>query len=232
MSTLYLQIHRSTSGGASASYIYNGIADAGYGTTSNFIAPFTRRSEQFQPDVRPGARASGGAGNVKASVPSWTSIKPSVGSVISAIAVQQGNADVIRVGHNNGNVYKTVNGTSASPIWTRIDLDAPPLPNRYLTRIAIDPHDASTVYATFGGFSADNLWKTTNGGTNWSDVTGSGATGLPDVPVRDVEVHPSHANWLYAATEVGNLCQRRRRVVVDGTAGRPRERLSRTSFSG
>jgi uncharacterized repeat protein (TIGR01451 family) len=72
-----------------------------------------------------------------------------------------------------------------------------------VTRLAIDPGNADIVYATFGGFSEDNVWRTDNGGATWSDITGSGATGLPDAPVRSLVIHPLNSNWLYAGTEVG-----------------------------
>ena len=110
---------------------------------------------------------------------------------------------MIWVGHNNGDVYRTTNGTVASPTWTKVDTNSPSLPNRYVTRIAIDKNDTSKVYVTFGGFSADNVWRTTNGGTTWADTTGSGATGLPDVPVRSLVIHPNNSNWLYVGTEIG-----------------------------
>ena len=47
----------------------------------------------------------------------WASIKPPTpaNQNISAIAVQTGNSNVIWVGHNNGDVYKTTNGLDAAP---------------------------------------------------------------------------------------------------------------------
>src|SRR5207248_1859726 len=102
---VYLQIHRSSNGGASSSYIY------------------------------------------------------------SAIAVAPGNSDIIWVGHNNGDVYSTANGTAANPTWSRKDLGSPNLPNRACTRLTVDPANSSRVYATFGGFNSDNIYRTTDGGS-------------------------------------------------------------------
>ena len=202
---VYLQIHRSTNGGASANYIYSGISDAG--GCANFIAPFI-----LDPND-PNRMLAGGcslwrSNNVKAAVPSWTSIKPSfVGSTweksIGAVAAAEGNSDIIWVGHNNGRVYKTTNGSNASPSWTQMDLNTPNLPNRMVLRITIDPRDHDIVYVTFAGFSADNIWRTADGGATWSDITGSGATGLPDVPVRSLVIDPDYAEYLYVGTEVG-----------------------------
>ena len=56
--------------------------------------------------------------NVKANPPSWEAVKPSVGSKISAIGVAPGDSDIIWVGHNNGEVYFTENGTDTVPTWT------------------------------------------------------------------------------------------------------------------
>lgn len=77
--------------------------------------------------------------------------------------------------------------------WHQVTLPGA-MPNRYISALAIDPKDASgaTVYVGFNGFSRKwvegpgagigHLWKTTNGGATWTDVSGN----LPDVPVNDV----------------------------------------------
>lgn len=205
---VYLAIHRSTTGGtlASSHDIYNGITDATTGA-AYFIAPFI-----LDPN-NPNTMLGGGQSlwrstNVKSSVPSWSSIKPGIGTAynqnISAVAVAPGNSNIIWVGHGNGNIYRTTNGTAATPTWTQIDaLSSPPLPDRYVARITIDPNNANVVYATFGGFSPDNVYRTTDGGTTWTDITGSGTTALPDAPVRSLVIHPNNSNWLYVGTEVG-----------------------------
>jgi hypothetical protein len=198
---VYLNLHRSSNRGASASYIYSGITDAAT-ACANFIAPFI-----LDPN-NPNTMLAGGCSlwrstNVKAATPSWASIKPSGADNISAIAVAPGNSDIIWVGYNNGDVYKTINGTNASPTWTRVDTTTPTLPNRYVTRITVDKDNNNVVYVTLGGFSPDNIWRTANGGTNWTDITGSGLTGIPDLPVRSLVINPNNANWLYVGTELG-----------------------------
>src|SRR5205814_1126973 len=90
-----------------------------------------------------------------------------------------------------------------TPAWTRVDNGSPGLPGRTITSIVVDPVDPSIAYVGFGGFSPDNLWRTTNGGATWVDITGNGGTGLPDVPVRSVAIHPTVSGWMYAATDVG-----------------------------
>ena len=204
----YLQIYRSTDGGNSANYIYSGVTDAGGAedydpgetndSNANFIAPFI-----LDPN-NPNTILAGGMSlwvttNAKATTPSWTAIKASIGTPVSAIAVSPGNSDIIWVGYDDGSVYLTTNGTSASPIWYQANLGTPNLPARYCSRITIDPHSSSTVYVSSGGFSSDNVWRTTDNGADWTDI----AAGLPSAPVNSLVIKPSDSSSLYAGTEVG-----------------------------
>ena len=139
--------------------------------------------------------------NTPARGPSWAAIKPSAGPPISAIAIAKGNSDVVWVGHTDGQIYKTVNGTTGSPVWQRMDHTGPsPLtPQRYCTGITIDPRDSKVVYVTFGGYVRGNVWKTTDAGLTWANI----GAGLPEAPVRALAVHPRKAGFLYLGAEVG-----------------------------
>lgn len=209
---VYLQIYRSTDGANTESYIYSGgLNDAGIpdgyddGDTNaphsaNFIAPFV-----LDPN-NPNTMLAGGSNlwrsvNVKADSVTWTNIKKGTnGSFISAIAVAPGNSDIIWVGHNNGLVFATANGTAASPTWTRKDQGSPNLPRlRTCTSLAIDPTNPNIVYATFGGFNADNLYRTTDGGATWANL----ASSLPTAPIYSVVIAPFNHNYIYVGTEVG-----------------------------
>ena len=141
--------------------------------------------------------------NTATTGPSWASVKPAsgAGNYISAIAVAPGNSNTIWVGHNNGQLFKTTNGTAAAPTWTASG--AGTLPNRFVTRVRVDPTDANTVYVTYGGFSAATCGRRPTAGPPGSSASGSGATGLPAVPVRDIAIYAPQPTWLYAATEVG-----------------------------
>ena len=192
---VYLQIHRSSNGGQSSSYIYSGISDAGNGNTANFIAPFILDPNNFNTMLAGGASLWRST-NVKATTPSWTAIKSSIGSQISAIAVAPGNSSVIWVGHNNGAVYYTTNGTATTPTWYSVSGG---LPQRFCERIAINPTNSSKVYLAFGGFNPSNLWRTTNGGLNWSNITAN----LPAAPINSIVIAPGDPNTLFVGTEVG-----------------------------
>ena len=83
--------------------------------------------------------------------------------------------------------------TNAGGAWHQLTLPSN-VPNRYISGLAIDPADTTgrTVYVGFNGFSRvwiegpgaglGHLWKTTDAGATWTDVSGN----LPDIPVNDV----------------------------------------------
>lgn len=197
-----LQIHRSTDGGMTASYIHAGIGDAGAG--ANFIAPFILDPNDPK-RMLAGGRSLWRASDVRSpGNPVFTAIRPAGTDNISAIAVAPGNSDIIWVGQNDGVVARTANGTAPAPTWIDVDNNgsANVFPRRYIERILIDPENSNVVYVALGGFSLNNLRKTTDGGATWTSITG-GVSGLPRAPINGLARHPLHPDWLYVGTEVG-----------------------------
>ena len=191
-----LRIHRSDDGAPSV-YIYNGISDSGDSDNANFIAPFI-----LDPNNRNTMLAGGSSLWRSTNVTTadhvdvtWSSIKAGTGSRISQITIAQGNSDIILVGHNNGEVYKTTNGTDSSPIWTKVyDMNY-----KHVLTLLVDKDDTDILYAGWGGFSANNLSKSIDGGSTWSVISQD----LPDAPMRSIVRHPTKTNFLYLGTEVG-----------------------------
>jgi photosystem II stability/assembly factor-like uncharacterized protein len=211
---VFLNIHRSTDGGATADYIsgqfWNGsewawkpvpyrIPDA-KSNAALFIAPFALDPNE------PNRMLAGGLSlwrtndaktpNTNTTGPSWTAIKPSTGQPISALAIAAGDSDTVWVGHDDGALFATSNGTAARPTWRAVQGAAS---GRYCTGITIDPHDKTVVYATFGGYTAGNLWRTSDAGATWSNL----GAALPAAPVRALAVHPDRSQLLYLGAEVG-----------------------------
>lgn len=218
-------IFRSANGGQSASYIYNGaspIQDAGSSTASNFI-PFFLLDPNQPARMLVGCERLWRSNNVKASQPAWTSIKPSIrppgdgagsdpGNAhfapnspwnISTMAVSEGEADVIWVGHNDGSVFLSTNGTAAAPDWTRVDENDAGLPDRWVSTIVIDREDQNHVYIAFMGWEDDNLWETRNGGMTWQEISGTGTMSIPYAPISALALHRLHPGWLYVGTDIG-----------------------------
>jgi hypothetical protein len=102
---------------------------------------------------------------------------------------------------------------SGLPTWT--DLTMNPVINggvglNYyglaISSVTIDSHDATgnTVYVTVEGMptaaeQVSLVYRSTNGGTTWTDVTAN----LPAAPANSLVVDPQNANTVYVATDAG-----------------------------
>jgi hypothetical protein len=108
---------------------------------------------------------------------------------------------VLYAGTENGRIYITTNaGDSGLATWQ--DVTSSINPKGYLiSSIALDPTDATamTAYVTIMGFDVSHVFKTTNGGTGWTDYTGD----LPNAPADAVVVDPGDPNTIYVGNDVG-----------------------------
>ncbi len=114
---------------------------------------------------------------------------------ITTVAGAKTDPNRVLAGTDDGRLWFT---TDLGGNWIRVtDSD---VPGTWVTRVTVDPANSLVAYATFSGFrSGDSLpyvLKTTDGGTNWTDI----ASNLPQAPVNDiVVVGPT----LYVGTDVG-----------------------------
>jgi len=201
-------IRKSINGGASFSVATSGISDSGF----LFIAPFVLDPSGSQTDTTRKLwtggqfiwRSDNAAGSwTQASTaidndPSFTSTNR-----ITAIAVAPTDSDTVLVGTRHGIVYRNTAAVSAinTTVWS------PSQPrDGAISWLAFDPNDGTnqTVYATvssfnFGGPDNGHIFKSTDTGASWSDVTGD----LPDIPVHSIVVDPSDASRLCIATDLG-----------------------------
>lgn len=196
----FLCIYRSVNGGGPHSYsdICAEIADA-KNNNSLPVPPFIIDPNNSNTMLAGGASLWRST-NVKATTPNWSPIKApdivnGIKKYISAIAVAQGNPGLVWVGHENGDLFFSTDGTATTPVWNKVSI----LPARFVGRILIDQDNSNTVYVAFGGFEANNLYRTTDGGTSWNDISGN----LPAAPIHSLVRHPVMPDWLFAGTEVG-----------------------------
>ena len=204
-------VFRSSNEGLSATDIWFGISDAGDGHRTNFVAPIAldpNDSDRLLVGTvqlwrTNNARSSATWEVIKKSTcqtdedlgptePGHFEISPRCG--ISTIAIAQGNSDTIWVGQNNGEIWRTTNGTSTRPIWKRMDL--PSMPKRWVSKIKLDPNNSDNVYVTFMGYESGNLW-THLGGSGWIS-----ATGTPSVSATAIELGPEPGH-IFLGTDIG-----------------------------
>ncbi|HEY6391000.1 MAG TPA: IPT/TIG domain-containing protein, partial [Bryobacteraceae bacterium] len=152
----------------------------------------------------------------------WLPISPDVtgGTVgtVQTIAVAPSDSNTVYVGSSDGLRITQVSSKSRVQVSNNALAGtgasfadrSSGLPTKVITQIAIDPIDPATAYAGFSGFSTvtptAHVFKTTNSGQNWTDISGN----LPDVPVNTLVVDPDIANTIYIGTDAGVM------VTTDG----------------
>lgn len=116
---------------------------------------------------------------------------------ISCLDESPVQAEKLYAGTTDGNVWRREpNGT-----WANLTAG---LPDRYVTSVHGSPTLAQRLFVTHSGFRNDeyipHLHRSDNNGGTWTDISGD----LPQVPVNDLWIWPSHADSvLVAATDAG-----------------------------
>ncbi|RPI16520.1 MAG: T9SS C-terminal target domain-containing protein [Ignavibacteriae bacterium] len=75
------------------------------------------------------------------------------------------------------------------------------LPDRFFTHVEFSPTNSDTIYLTSSGFDCGHIFRSINGGYNWTDLSDD----LPDSPVNDMIIVYSGVNekQLWIASDVG-----------------------------
>ncbi len=194
----YGGLGKSTNGGSSFNSALNGINSGDRRNWSTPVVMDPNDSQTLYYGTYRVYRSTNGAGG-------WSSISSDLTGgdhganfgTITTIAVAPANGDVIYAGTDDGRVWVTSNGGGN---WTRIDAA---LPERWVTRVAVDPLDPAVAYATFSGLrwdeDAGHVYRSDDMGASWQDITAN----LPAAPVNVVRVDPDDPARLYVGTDVG-----------------------------
>jgi uncharacterized repeat protein (TIGR01451 family) len=125
------------------------------------------------------------------------------GCFLSAIGVS-GGGSAVYTGSLEGWVYTSPDAVSnLDPTWTRVGANV--FPNRPVSEFAVDRSNDRIAYVAFNGFNAStpsrpgHVWKTTNGGQSWTNISAN----IPDAPVNSLVLDASYPDTLYAGTDVG-----------------------------
>ena len=111
-------------------------------------------------------------------------------------AKNNGVQGVVWAGTLNGKVWQTTGATSATaPTWT--NKTVAPLPVRSVSWIDTDPANGNKALVTFTGFNTGHIFRTTDGGTNWTDISGA----LPNEPFNTIAVNPANTSQAFAGSD-------------------------------
>ncbi|MFZ0963656.1 MAG: choice-of-anchor D domain-containing protein [Terriglobia bacterium] len=197
------EIEKSTDGGADFAPMTNGIdaSDLASGTLAMAMDPANPQRLYF---------AAQHVWQTNDGANTWTAISPALGPGIygEELAVATTDPNTVYLGNSNG-VYVTTNAlTGVGATWTAAGAG---LPNNvvqcnsygptcaYLNRLVADRANAATAYAVYGSYVTGHVFKTTNRGTTWTDISGN----LPNLKVNDIAIDPDVPDTLYIATEQG-----------------------------
>jgi hypothetical protein len=200
-----VRIYKTTTNGASGNdYTFVSQPVTCSGDPSHFYAPFVMNPSDA-------SRLYAGTdrvwqGTVGTSTVNWAALSGPVGGHMNGRVTAIGPApatpgapttsDVIYAGtSSNTHMWVTQNGGTN---WN--DTVANGLPDRFITDIAVDSSSAGTAYATVSGFNTNHVFKTTNFGGNWANISGD----LPNTPTNAIAVDErTTPDTLYVGTDVG-----------------------------
>jgi len=126
----------------------------------------------------------------------WGAISPDLSrgtGRVSALAPAASEPATIYAGTSDGNVQVT---RDLGVTWS---LRVAGLPTRAITDIAVDPANAANAIVVLSGFGGGHVFRTTNYGTSWTDISAN----LPDMPVNAVIQHPELGGDIYIGTDLG-----------------------------
>ncbi len=196
-SSQYMNVSRSDNGGFNFNSILNHSASSTGGNNVAFIAPIALSNSN--PNVLYAASDSLFRSDDKGD--NWTAPQNSLlngGSVALSIAVSWTYSDSLYIctaPSNNRPMSVQVSGDGGI---TFTDISAG-LPNRFPRDIAIDPRDSRIVFVAFSGFGTGHLFKSTNSGSTWTDIS----TSLPDIPFHCITHDLMHPDTIYAGSDLG-----------------------------
>lgn len=193
------EVRRSTNGGGSSTALTEGLNGGTSGDNRNW-----RRPVALHPTDRTTLYTASQYMYVmknapSASFPTWSIISGNltrVNSIITDIAFAPTQPDWLYTVSGDGRASLTRNIRAASPLWENISSG---LPNRWLSKITVDWDNQETAYIAASGYGTGHVFKTTNAGQNWIDISGD----LPDIPAGSVVRSLADENTLFVATDIG-----------------------------
>lgn len=125
---------------------------------------------------------------------SWTRLAYPGGGTASGLEAP--TADVVLVGLTDGRVLRTAWTGGA---WSALSALTTPRANAAVSDIEVDENNSSRIWVTYSRVGGGRVYRSDNGGANWTDHTGT----LPNLPINAIQVDPANGNRAWVAASVG-----------------------------
>ena len=119
------------------------------------------------------------------------------GATKKASAVVIFSADTIFVGTEGGNIVRIKRSASGWTNATKTSLTSPK--PGYISDIVVPGLPTKVIWASSSSFGGGHIFRSTNGGSTWSNRSGN----LPDIPINAIVVDPLNHSHIFAATDNG-----------------------------
>lgn len=196
-SYVYNSYYRSTNGGATFTSTVSNT------TNGSFINPtaLDNASKMLYADYTTVATRTGGQfgrWDTRSSATSMTAVTVTAfaNASVTHVAISPNVANRVYFGLSNGRIVyvdnaHTASGTVAGTVVRN--------GQGSVSGIAVEPGNEAHMLVTYSNYDVQNVWETTDGGTNWTNTEGN----LPNMPVRWVVFNPANYDQAFIATEVG-----------------------------
>jgi photosystem II stability/assembly factor-like uncharacterized protein len=190
-------LYRSDNGGNSFDYIASSFSGDRTNWSSPYVMHPTNPQTLYFGTYRIWKTTNKGNSWVPISGDLTRNLAPSGFSTITTIAISQLNPQMLLAGSDDGRVHVTINeGGQWSDISAR-------LPLRWITRVAFDPFEINTIYASVSGFRWDQphpyVFRSTDLGQTWESISAN----LPELPVNVIVADPGLEGQLFVGTDAG-----------------------------
>lgn len=129
----------------------------------------------------------------------WVSSSQAIGGDITSIAVAKADSNRVYAASSFGVLLRSDDAGVTNPWLVKTGGS---FPSRPLKDVVVDDADEDRVFVCFAGTSggaANSVWRSTNGGDAWTDISGD----LPDISMNALALDPNDSNTYYVGGDVG-----------------------------